>query len=33
MSQNYCKIPNYARNKTIFNNKKKWRNHLDYTTF
>ena len=33
MMQNYPKNPKYARVKTKFNNKKKWRNHLDYTTF
>ena len=33
MIQNYPENPKYARIKTKFNNKKKWRNHLDYTTF
>ena len=33
MMQNYPKNPKYTRIKTKFNNKKKWRNHLDYTTF
>ena len=33
MMQNYPENPKYARTKTKFNNKKKWCNHLDYTTF
>ena len=33
MMQNYPKNPKHARIKTEFNNKKKWRNRLDYTTF
>ena len=33
MMQNYSKNPKPARNETKFNNTKKWRNHLDYTTF
>ena len=33
MMQNYPKNPKYARIKTKFNNKKKWHNRLDYTTF
>ena len=33
MMQNYPKNPKSARIKTKFNNKEKWRNHLDYTTF
>lgn len=32
MMQNYSKNPKPARNETKFNNTKKWRNHLDYTT-
>ena len=32
MMQNYNKNPKYTRNKTKFNNKKKWRNRLGYTT-
>jgi len=30
--QNYGKNPKTARTETKFNNNKKWRNHLDYTT-
>ena len=33
MMQNYSKNPKPARNETKFNNTKKWRNRLDYTTF
>ena len=33
MMQNYSKNPKSARNETKFNNTKKWRNRLDYTTF
>ena len=33
MMQNYSKNPKPARNHTKFNNIKKWRNRLDYTTF
>ena len=33
MTQNYGKNPKIARNETKFNNTKKWRNRLDYTTF
>lgn len=33
MMQNYGKNPKPARNETKFNNTKKWRNRLDYTTF
>ena len=32
MMQNYSKNPKPARNETKFNNTKKWRNHLGYTT-
>ena len=32
MMQNYSKNPKPARNETKFNNTKKWRNRLDYTT-
>jgi len=33
MTQNYGKNLKIARNETKFNKNKKWRNHLDYTTF
>ena len=33
MTQNYGKNSKIARNEAMFNNNKKWCNHLDYTTF